>query len=312
MIETASPLSLREAFVAHERLLWGLAYRMTGSAADADDVVQDTFERALASPPPDLDRDLRPWLVHVTMNVARDALRKRRSRAYVGPWLPSPLDDERFESVLVEPSDARYERSESASFAFVLALEALSPSQRAVLILRDVLDFSVRETAEALALSPVNVKVIHHRARRIMQSHDRAAPPERTKLAEATQIALAKMMAALATGDIDAARACLTSDAVLLSDGAGEYHAALNPILGADRVTRFLFGLQSKLGVDYDATVLSLNGLPALLVDYRTDRAKWAPRTVIRCEIDLEGKITAIHLVLATAKLTAVSPATGA
>ncbi|MEO8800237.1 MAG: sigma-70 family RNA polymerase sigma factor [Polyangiaceae bacterium] len=307
MIAAASLPTLREAFVTHERLLWGLAYRMTGSAADADDVVQDTFERALESPPPDLARDLCPWLVRVTMNVARDALRKRRSVAYVGPWLPSPLEDDQFEAALVEAADARYERRESASFAFLLALEALTPSQRAVLVLRDVLDFSVSETAEALDLSAVNVKVIHHRARRTMQAHDHTIRRPHADLAEATQLALGRMMAALLAGDIAAACACLTDDAVLLSDGGGEYHAALNPVVGSGRITRFLFGLQKKLGSAYHTDLRTVNGLPALLVENPSGRAKWAPRTIIRCELDLDGKISALHLVLATTKLTAIS-----
>ncbi len=308
MNAAASLSTLREAFVTHERLLWGLAYRMTGSAADADDIVQDTFEHALESPPPDLARDLRPWLVRVTMNVARDALRKRRSAAYVGPWLPSPLEDDRFEAVLVEATDARYERRESASFAFLLALEALTPSQRAVLVLRDVLDLSVRETAEALELSAINVKVIHHRARRTMQAHDHTIHRAHGELAEATQVALGKMMTALLAGNVAAACACLTDDVVLLSDGGGEYHAALNPVVGSDRVTRFLFGLQKKLGSAYRADLRTMNGLPALLVESDTERAKWAPRTVIRCELDVDGKISALHLVLTTTKLTALSP----
>lgn len=307
MIATASPPTLREAFVTHERLLWGLAYRMTGSAADADDVVQDTFARALESPPPDLVRDLRPWLVRVTMNVARDALRRRRSAAYVGPWLPSPLEDDRFEAVLVEATDARYERRESASFAFLLALEALTPPQRAVLVLRDVLDLSVRETAETLELSAINVKVIHHRARRTMLAHDHTIRRAHLELAEATQLALGRMMTALLTGDVAAACACLTDDVVLLSDGGGEYHAALNPVIGSDRVARFLFGVQKKLGGDYRVELRAMNGLPAVLVESAPPRAKWAPRTVIRCELDERGKISALHLVLATSKLTAIS-----
>ena len=92
MPTTSAPSPVAEPSGSTEQLLWGLAYRMTGSAADADDVVQDTFERATAHPPARLDEPLRPWLVRVAMNVARDSLRRRKRRAYVGPWLPSPVE----------------------------------------------------------------------------------------------------------------------------------------------------------------------------------------------------------------------------
>src|SRR5262249_47728960 len=155
---------------------------LTGSAADAEDLVQSTFERALLRPPKDLDRELRPWLVRVAMNLGRDLLRKRKRRPYKGPWLPSPLETgseaspPSFELELPtgESPEARYDWLESVSFAFLLALEALTPTQRAVLILRDVFDYSVAETAAALGLSAANVKTSHHRARRAMAAYEAA------------------------------------------------------------------------------------------------------------------------------------------
>ncbi|HLK36830.1 MAG TPA: sigma-70 family RNA polymerase sigma factor, partial [Polyangiaceae bacterium] len=136
------------AFNEHRRLLWGLGYRMTGSAADADDVLQETFVRFVERPPVRMADPLKPWLVHVAMNVARDTLRRRKRRGYVGPWLPTPVEstDDLAQSSEA-PGDARYELRESASYAFLVALEALQPRQRAVLLLRDVLDYSVQETA---------------------------------------------------------------------------------------------------------------------------------------------------------------------
>src|SRR5579859_1118474 len=113
-----------EAFRAEERSLWGLAYRMTGSAADADDVVQETFVRAVERPPARLDEPLRPWLTRVAVNLARDALRRRKRRAYVGPWLPFPLEGDAFEELVADPApsaEARYDLRESASFAFLVA-----------------------------------------------------------------------------------------------------------------------------------------------------------------------------------------------
>src|SRR6185436_15303130 len=125
----AQALALGSLFEEHRRFLWGLCYRMTGCAADADDVVQDTFVRAIERPPRRVDEPLRPWLVKVALNLARDLLRRRRRRDYLGPWLPSPIETE---PPSHEPAalDGRYELLESVSFAFLIALEALTPTQR--------------------------------------------------------------------------------------------------------------------------------------------------------------------------------------
>lgn len=298
---------IREAFVLHERLLWSLAYRMTGSAADADDIVQETFVRAMEHPPTNTDDPIRPWLVRVTMNLARDALRHRKSSAYIGPWLPSPVEDDRVDAQ-EDTTDARYELRESASYAFLIALEALSPPQRAVLILRDVFDYSIRETAKTLSLSEINVKVIHHRARRSMRDYDRSRRTESiATLAEETRAMLERMMTALMMQDIAAAQACLTDDAVLLSDGGGEFRAALNPLIGPDHIGRFFIGLLKKLGGEFAAEVRTVNRLPALIVKYPNQKPGWSPRLVMRCDIDSAGKITGIQLILASPKLTAIS-----
>src|SRR4030095_12948344 len=138
-----------DALEPHRRHLWGLCYRMTGNAADADELVQETFARALERPPARTDQPWRPWLVRVAMNLARDLLRYRRRSPYRGSWLPSPIetdsDDELPSYELAvgsgSPTEGRYELLESVSFAFLLALEALRPNQRAVLLLRDVFDY---------------------------------------------------------------------------------------------------------------------------------------------------------------------------
>src|SRR6267142_3657028 len=147
-----------------KRFLWGLCYRMTGSAADAEDIVQDTFVRALEKPPADMQAPLRPWLVKVALNLSRDQLRRRRRREYFGPWLPSPVMTEGDGSLQIdEPTSpemspvARYDLVESVTLAFLLAMEALTPAQRAVLLLRDVFEYSTSEVAETLAMTESNV-----------------------------------------------------------------------------------------------------------------------------------------------------------
>jgi RNA polymerase sigma-70 factor (ECF subfamily) len=305
---TRAPVA--EAFRDHERFLWGLAYRMTGTAADADDIVQETFIRAVERPPPRMDEPLRPWLVRVAVNAARDALRRRKRRGYVGPWLPSPVEDlgegepgeERAAAV-----DARYELHESASFAFLLALEALTPQQRAVLLLRDVLDYSVRETAAALGLSEPNVKTTHHRARHAMDAYDRTRRPPTAGLHAETRAALERFLGALLMQDTAAAEACLAEGARLISDGGGEFRAALRPVLGRDRVARFFFGLQKKLGASVRFEVRDYNGLPAVVAAYDAPREGWGPRFVMRVDTDATGAIQEVHIVVATAKLTQVA-----
>ena len=175
-----SSIVTEDLFTQHQRFLWGLCYRLTGSAADADDLVQETFVRTIERPPARMKDPLRPWLVRVAMNLGRDLLRRRRRAPYKGPWLPSPIETNgqdlfpREEVALplgeialplgeVAPpshevvfeggsTEGRYELLESVSFAFLLALEVLTPQQRAVLLLRDVFDYSVRETADLAKL----------------------------------------------------------------------------------------------------------------------------------------------------------------
>jgi len=312
---TAVPATpVAAAFREHQRGLWGLAYRMTGSAADADDVVQETFARAVEHPPARPDEPLRPWLTRIAVNVARDALRRRKRRAYVGPWLPSPVETPDAiegvpDGVADEPgAEARYDLRESATFAFLLALEALTPQQRAVLLLRDVLDYSVRETAGVLSLSEGNVKTTHHRARHAMSAYDAARRPATQALGDATRAALERFVGALMTGDAAAAEACLADGVRLTSDGGGEYHAALRPVLGQDRVTRFFMGLQKKIPPVGRFVVRELNGLPALVAEYDAPTPGWGPRFVLRCEVDTAGAIREVYIVVASAKLSAVGP----
>src|SRR5215813_6684538 len=146
----------------HASTVRALAYRMTGSMADAEEISQETFTRALASPPGSVLG--RNWLLSVAANLARDRLRRRKRAAYIGPWLPEAMEAEA-EPGSVDP-ERGYGLRESASFAFLLALEPLTSRQRAVLLLRDVFDLSVEETAAILRMGEGAVRVMHHRAER--------------------------------------------------------------------------------------------------------------------------------------------------
>jgi RNA polymerase sigma-70 factor (ECF subfamily) len=313
------------AFRAHQRLLWALCYRMTGSASDADDLVQETFARALGSPPPDLAGSLRPWLVRVAMNLARDQLRRRRRTRYDGPWLPAPIDTDEEAGewadlpIAHEPAhtEARYDLLESVTLAFLIALEALSPPRRAVLLLRDVFDYSVAETAEALGLSVANVKTTHHRARRAMAGYDASRAAPTAELGARTRAALERFLVAVAMQDVAAVERMLADDVRALSDG-GEYLAARVPLIGPARVARAYVRLGAKLAEeggegDVRREVRSVNGVPALVVEYDRPPRRWAPRWMIQVELGPDGLIRAIHSVLAAPKvaaLRAVSPST--
>lgn len=304
---------IADAFRAEERFLWGLCYRLTGSAADADDLVQETFVRAMERPPARTDAPLRPWLVRVALNLGRDWLRRRRRRHYVGPWLPAPIETgdaqspPAYEATLSDgrTTEARYDLLESVSFAFLLALEALTPQQRAVLLLRDVFDYSVVETAAALDLSAANVKTTHHRARRAMRAYDGARSLPTRALQERTRAVLGQFVAALASGDLAAIEAQLADAVRAVNDGAGEFFAARVPILGQNRVARFHLKItQRTAGAHY--AVHMINGLPAIVGAFATTRPGEPPRVVLQCEIDRDGRIRRLYSVVASAKLSAI------
>lgn len=303
-----------DLFQAHERFLWGLCYRMTGNAADADDLVQETFVRALKHPPARTDEPWRPWLVRVAINLSRDLLRRRKRQSYEGPWLPAPIetgDEAALPSY--EPVDehgnpaAHYDLLESVSFAFLLALEALTPAQRAVLLLRDVFDYSVKETAMALGMSEPNVKTTHHRARRAMSDYERTRQLPTRSLQEQTRRVLERFLNCLVNHDVAGAEALLAADARQLSDGGGEFFAARVPIIGRAKVLLFNQRLiqQKPAGTRFSWRLL--NGLPALVTELPPLGPKYAPRTVLLCELNDAGLIKELRVVLATRKLTAVS-----
>lgn len=315
---TASRVHARaeEAFNEHRSFLWGLLYRLTGSAADAEDLVQETFVRAIERPPARTDEPWRPWLVQVALNLGRDWLRRRRRRGYVGPWLPSPVDTDE-EPPSFEPPDpsegpaARYDRLESISVAFLLALEALRPTQRAVLLLRDVLDESVRETAKALGMSEANVKTTHRRARRALAAYDRERRPLTRARQDDTRRALEQFVGCLLQGDAAGLEALLAKDVRSLSDGGGEFVTALRPLLGRDKVARFYLGITRKLGAGGAAEVRLLNGLPTLIVERPDAPRGVSPRLTLQCETAPDGRVARIYVVQATRKLTALAAPSG-
>jgi RNA polymerase sigma-70 factor (ECF subfamily) len=303
-----------EALERDRRLLWGVCYRMTGNAADADDLVQETFVRALTRPPKLDGQPVRPWLVRVAMNLSLDHLRKRRRRGYVGEWLPSPVPTESDENPASfdprargeDSPAARYEMRESVSFAFLLALEALTPLQRAVLLLRDVFDYSTGEAADALGIGESNVKVTLLRARRRMRDYDKNKEALTPARREATRQALEQFLLCINNGDVRGLEQLLVENVVSISDGGGKVNAALNPIKGRTNLLRLIAGLSAKLRSSPKASLRDLNGLPAVLFEDVESTSTAATRYTIHIEVDRDGKIRRLDAVLAPDKLSAV------
>lgn len=245
-----------DTFVAHRNLLFTVAYEMLGSAADAEDVLQETWLRWVEVDQ-DQVRDQRAYLVRITTRQSLNRLRtlQRRKEAYVGPWLPEPL--------LTAPDVAQdAELAESLSMALMLVLETLSPTERAVFVLREVFDVGYDEIADAVDKSPAAVRQIAHRARR----HIDARRPRQAVSPSQTRAALESFRRVLETGDPQGLLDVLAPEVVLVADGGGIKQAALRPIIGAEKVARFMVGGLGKNDLPLTVAPTVVNGSPALLV----------------------------------------------
>lgn len=298
---------MRDAIITHREFLWALCYRMTGNAADADDLVQDVAERALCRPPAELDRDLRPWLTRVAMNLARDHLRRRKRAVYRGTWLPGPAPIVDGALADLVTADARYSERESATIAFLAALEALGPAPRAVLILRDVMGYSVRETAALLEMSEANVKTTHHRARRTMADYDAARRPPDTARMRHHRRALQALLGHLAANNVEGLRALLSEQVRAHNDADDGLFAARKPVVGRDKVILFhlkVNRLHLRRGDGMPRwKLVELNAEPAVLVDWPATDPHLPRRMLIRIGLDDAGRIVRIDTLASGRKL---------
>ena len=245
-------------FARHRTLLFTVAYEITASVADAEDVVQETYLRwAQAAEQPGGIRQPRAYLVQI---ATRQALNRLRSRArqredYVGPWLPEPL--------LTAPDVADdVVLAESVSMAMMLVVENLSPDERAVFLLREVFGFGHDEIAAAVGKSPAAVRQIAHRARSHVQSRRPGLPGGHTDTVQVVE----RFMAATSTGDLQGLMDVLAPDVVLLSDGGGKVNAARRPVITADKVARMLVGLGAKATGTWRLQPAMVNGRFGALV----------------------------------------------
>ncbi|MGI5151658.1 RNA polymerase sigma-70 factor [Plantactinospora sp. CA-294935] len=280
-----------ETFVAHRNLLFTVAYEMLGSAADAEDVLQEAWLRWVKV---DLGRvrDQRAYLVRITTRQALNRLRtmKRRKEAYVGPWLPEPL--------LTAPEIAEdTELAESMSMALMLVLETLSPTERAVFVLREAFDISYTEIAAAVGKSPAAVRQIAHRARQ----HVDARRPRQVVSPNETRTALESLQRALETGDPQVLLDVLAPDVVLVADGGGVKHAALRPVTGAEKIARFFVSGLGKLEATLTSNTTLVNGNSALVL-----RLDGEIDGILAVRVE-NARVTGLYYVRNPAKLTRVT-----
>jgi len=274
-----------DAFTRHRSLLFTVSYEMLGSAADAEDVVQETWLR-WADVDHAMVRDPRAYLVRIVTRQALNRLRTlaRRREEYVGEWLPEPL--------LTSPDVAAdVELAESVSIAMLTVLETLGPAERAVFVLREVFETPYDEIAEAVGKSPAAVRQIAHRAREHVAARRPRAPVSTAEQQEAVD----RFLTAIRDGDLQGLLDVLAPDVVVVADGGGLVAAARRPVEGAERVAGQL--VRVLRSADVEAKAVWLNGSPAVRIDAGDGRNAAVSVTVE------DGRITRIYLIANPHKL---------
>lgn len=285
-----------DVFEEHRSVLLGVAYRMLGRVADAEDVVQDAWLRWAAADRGDV-REPRGFLVRVTTRLAIDRLRHVQSRreAYVGPWLPEPLVTDHAAAV---PDGAdRVVLADSVSIAVLVVLESLSPLERAVFVLREAFGYPYADIAVTLDRSESAVRQLAGRARKhVGEGRPRfdVDPAEQRDLTE-------RFLAAAADGDIERLLSLLAPDASLVGDSGGKSKAPLRVIETADKVARFLAGAARK-GIDERTTfeTLELNGAVAILARY-----DGKPDAVFQLDV-ADGRVQRVYVIRNPDKLVSL------
>jgi RNA polymerase sigma factor (sigma-70 family) len=292
---TATDLDAATAlYVEHKHTLFGVVYDMLGSVADTEDVLQQTWvlwvaahRREVISP--------RSYLLRIAVNEALGRLRSaRQSReTYVGPWLPEPVVTD------TDPAAGRVLRTEAASFAMLVVLETLSPLERAVFVLREAFAFDYGEIADILQRSSATVRQVAHRARDHVTTRQHRFEPDPDLHRAVTE----HFLAAALGGDIPELMKLLAPDVALWTDGGGKLHAALNVIIGSDKIARLVDARSGIIPDGIEWQGVELNGAPAI-VAFDGDRLYGALIT----ELDATGmRISSLYMQLNPDKLGAVA-----
>ncbi|HEX2069769.1 MAG TPA: RNA polymerase sigma-70 factor [Actinomycetota bacterium] len=271
--------------------MFGLAYRMLGSVADAEDLLQEAFLRWQSA---EDVREPAAFLTTVVTRLSIDHLKSARARRerYVGPWLPEPLLAEH----MPDASEAA-EISDSLSMAFLMVLESLTPAERAAFLLREVFGYAYSEIAGLLRTNEANIRQLVHRARQRIGERRRRFEADAEKQREL----LGKFLFAVSTGEVEALVELLAEDAVCYTDGGGEVRAARRPIHGPDKIARFLNGVSKGLTPDLESQVAEVNGALAILL--RNQKGPWAVITADAAE----DKVQTIYILMNPKKLSAIN-----
>ncbi|MBV9487224.1 MAG: RNA polymerase sigma-70 factor [Frankiaceae bacterium] len=280
-------------FDEHRGYLFGVAYRMLSSAADAEDVVQEAFLRWSAAPRDDIDAP-RGFLTTIVVRLCLDELRSARVRreTYVGPWLPEPLvvDED-------DPANA-VELADSLSLAFLVVLEELAPAERAAFLLHDVFEYGYPEIASMLGRQEPACRQLVSRARQRVGDRHRRFDADR---AMGQQLAT-RFVVACSTGDVDQLMDLLAEDVVVWTDGGGKARAARNPIYGAAKSIRFLVAITQDVPATATVRQTLVNGQPGVLI-VEGD----AVTTAVALDI-IDGVVVGVRVVANPDKLAAIRP----
>jgi RNA polymerase sigma-70 factor (TIGR02957 family) len=289
-----------DAFDEHRGLLFAVAYRILGSAADAEDAVQDAWLKWSSADRSQVT-DPKAYLVRIVSNVALDRLRSARARreTYLGPWLPEPI-------LTSSDTAEQVAAAQSVSMALLVVLETLTPLERAVFVLREAFDFSYAEIAEAVDRSAETVRQAAQRAREHVRARRPRFQPDRARQREVTE----RFLAATAGGDINTLLELLAPEVTLWTDGGGKVRQATRPVTGASRVAAWFAGVSARpyqgvLPADMQVELVELNGVPGIV--FRTGDRVIATLTL---DLDDDGRIAGILNVANPDKLAAVASRT--
>jgi len=275
--------------------LFGIAYRMLGSAADAEDMLQEAFLRFRdAENVENTGAFLRTVVTRLCLDHLKSAQVQRES--YIGPWLPEPLPSEK---LALDPDEAM-ERTESVSIAFLLLLESLSPEERAVFLLREVFDYEYNEIAKTVNKSEAACRQLLSRARKRVDAH-RPLKQHQTTPAQHQQV-LMQFLNAINEGDVPTLMSLMGDTVSLYSDGGGKVRAATHPLFGREPVGKLLVGLRKFIQPGDQFQVLSLNGREAFIVR----AADGTITSIISIEV-VDGLVQGVYAVVNPDKLQAVN-----
>jgi RNA polymerase sigma-70 factor (ECF subfamily) len=283
--------SALELFQQQRPMLFGIAYRMLASVADAEDILQDAWLKWSRVDVGSLEQP-RAYLARMITNLSLNRLQSAavQRESYVGPWLPEPL-------VTADDAGRRAEQAEAVSLAMLVVMETLSPLERAVFVLRDVFGFTFSEVADMLGHSEPSVRQVAHRAR----SHVQARRPRYDAPADARRRVTATFLAACLGGDLNQMMELLAPGVTAWTDGGGKIRAALRPLHGADHVARWILGVMRRRLPDPGVQPVLVNGEPGLLVT-----AAGVPDNVVVVDLDQDNRIESVRLIRNPDKLAHV------